>query len=150
MPHVPASKARSTPASGHAAGPTAGQTSAAAPSRTASAHTTTPATMPPAPSPEHQAVIKQLSQTMGLHAAACTAAFIARNRPDIIQESAAFMRSLEAIWVQEGLDPSDVWTELLRRIEIGDLFLRLNQPPHRKKLNGKVVRPWRISTSKLP
>lgn len=87
---------------------------------------------------------------MGHHATSCTAAFIAQNRPDIIRESAAFMRSLEAVWAAEGLDPNDVWTELLRRIEIGDLFLRLNQPPHSKKLNGKVVRPWRISTSKLP
>ncbi|OUJ06466.1 phosphoribosyl-ATP pyrophosphatase [Acetobacter malorum] len=134
MPHVSDPKARPSL--------TSGKTPAPAGFRTASAQS--------APSPEQQAVIKRLSQTMGQHATACTAAFIARNHPDIIRESAAFMRSLEAVWAEEGLDPTDVWTELLRRIEVGDLFLRLNQPPHRKKLNGKAVRPWRISTSKLP
>lgn len=86
----------------------------------------------------------------GLHATACVAAFIAKNHADIVQESAAFMHELENIWQTQALDPTEVWTELLRRIEVGDLFLRLNQPPHRKKLNGRAVRPWRISTSKLP
>nr|WP_301272443.1 phosphoribosyl-ATP pyrophosphatase [Acetobacter cerevisiae] len=121
---------------------TSGQTPARAGTRTATAQ--------PALSPEQLAMIKRLSQTMGQHATACTAAFIARKHADIIRESAAFMHSLEAVWTEEGVDPTDVWTELLRRIEVGDLFLRLNQPPHRKKLNGKAVRPWRISTSKLP
>jgi hypothetical protein len=48
------------------------------------------------------------------------------------------------------LEPAEIWTEILRRIEVSDLFLRLNQPPHRKKRNGKLTRPWRVSTSKLP
>ncbi|WP_408735853.1 phosphoribosyl-ATP pyrophosphatase [Acetobacter cerevisiae] len=134
MPHVSDPKARPSL--------TSGQTPAPAGTRTATAQ--------PAPSPEQLAMTKRLSQTMGQHATACTAAFIARKHADIIRESAAFMRSLEAVWAEEGVDPTDVWTELLRRIEVGDLFLRLNQPPHRKKLNGKAVRPWRISTSKLP
>ena len=134
MPHVSDPKARPTLASG--------QPSAPAGPRTATAQT--------APASEDRTVIKRLGQTMGQHATACTAAFIAENHSDIIRESAAFMRSLEAIWTEEGVEPADVWTELLRRIEVGDLFLRLNQPPHRKKLNGKAVRPWRISTSKLP
>ncbi|WP_408742571.1 phosphoribosyl-ATP pyrophosphatase [Acetobacter persici] len=134
MPHVSDPNARPPLASG--------QTSAPARARTAPDQTPLP--------PEQGAVIKRLSQEMGLHATACTAAFIAGNHPDIIRESAAFIRSLEAIWAEEGLDPTDVWTELLRRIEVGDLFLRLNQPPHRKKQNGKAVRPWWVATSKLP
>ncbi|GAN67872.1 hypothetical protein [Acetobacter orleanensis] len=134
MPYASDPKARHPLASG--------QTSAAAHPRTAASEAARPA--------QQQAVIKRLGQTMGQHAMACTAAFIARNHPDIIRESATFLRSLEAVWAEEGVDPNDVWTELLRRIEIGEVFLRLNQPPHRKKLNGKVARPWRISTSKLP
>ncbi|NHO30071.1 phosphoribosyl-ATP pyrophosphatase [Acetobacter farinalis] len=94
--------------------------------------------------------VKQVNRDAGRHAMACTAAFIAGNRADIIRESAAFIRGLEAIWAEEEIDPAEVWTELLRRIEIGELFLRLNQPPHRRKLDGKSARPWRITTSKLP
>lgn len=86
----------------------------------------------------------------GLHATACVAAFIDRRKPDIVQESASFMQELAAIWALEGLEPEEIWTEILRRIEVGELFLRLNQPPHRKKQNGRTPRPWRISTSKLP
>ncbi|GAN59445.1 hypothetical protein ACI01nite_20320 [Acetobacter cibinongensis] len=86
----------------------------------------------------------------GLHATACVAAFIDRRKPDIVRESANFMQELAAIWALEGLEPEEIWTEILRRIEVGELFLRLNQPPHRKKQNGRTPRPWRISTSKLP
>lgn len=86
----------------------------------------------------------------GEHATACVAAFIAQEHDDIVQESASFMLELESIWQHLALEPSEVWTEILRRIEVGELFVRLNQPPHRKKLNGHTVRPWRISTSKLP
>jgi hypothetical protein len=86
----------------------------------------------------------------GVHATACTAAFIANNRQDILTESAAFMESLADIWHLHGLDDVEVWTEILRRIEVGELFHRLNQPPHRKRREGRIPRPWRISTSKLP
>lgn len=134
MPYVPAPKPLFPSTSGQAPAP--------AGTGTTSAQTSDQTVRP--------AAIKQLSRDAGRHATACAAAFIAKNRTDIIQESAAFLRSLEAIWAEEGLDPTDVWTELLRRIEVGDLFLRLNQAPHRKKLNGKLARPWRISTSKLP
>ncbi|WP_231873665.1 phosphoribosyl-ATP pyrophosphatase [Acetobacter tropicalis] len=92
----------------------------------------------------------RLCNAAGTHAIACTAAFIAENREDILTESAAFMEGLAAIWELHDLEPAEIWTEILRRIEVSDLFLRLNQPPHRKKRNGKLTRPWRVSTSKLP
>ena len=92
----------------------------------------------------------RLCNAAGAHAIACTAAFIAENREDILTESAAFMEGLAAIWELHDLEPAEIWTEILRRIEVSDLFLRLNQPPHRKKRNGTLTRPWRVSTSKLP
>ncbi|MFT9045305.1 phosphoribosyl-ATP pyrophosphatase [Acetobacter orientalis] len=107
---------------------------------------TQPPQQPETPSPDMRAVCNRA----GVHATACVAAFIAKNHTDVVQESAAFMLELESIWQALALEPEEVWTELLRRIEMGELFLRLNQPPHRKKMNGRTQRPWRISTSKLP
>lgn len=105
---------------------------------------------PKAPYPYAQQDMVALCNGAGTHAVACTAAFIAENREDILSESAAFLESLTAIWELQGLEPTEIWTEILRRIEVSDLFLRLNQPPHRKKRDGKLTRPWRVSTSKLP
>ncbi|MBO1326098.1 phosphoribosyl-ATP pyrophosphatase [Acetobacter sp. TBRC 12305] len=92
----------------------------------------------------------RLSQKVGLHATNCTAALIANRRDDIIRESASFLKALEQLWAHETVDPADIWTELLRRLEVAELLHQLNQPPHRKKRSGKVPRPWRITTSKLP
>jgi phosphoribosyl-ATP pyrophosphohydrolase len=103
----------------------------------ASGNTPAPATM-------------RVCQKAGLHAANCTAAFIAGRRQDVIRESAQFIRSLEEIWRVQDVPPEEVWTELLRRLEVSELLHRLNQPPHRRKEIGRRARAWRITTSKLP
>lgn len=67
-----------------------------------------------------------------------------------MRESALFLLTLRRMWQQDGVDEEDVWTELLRRVEVSDLLHKLNLPPHRKKKNGSQSRPWRVTTSKLP
>ncbi|MFT8368999.1 phosphoribosyl-ATP pyrophosphatase [Acetobacter papayae] len=92
----------------------------------------------------------RVCQKAGLHATNCTAAFIAGRRQDIIRESAQFLLALEEIWRAQDMPPAEVWTELLRRLEVSELLHRLNQPPHRRKAVGRRARAWRITTSKLP
>lgn len=126
-----------------------------APAKTLNAGTGkgTNAGAPPAPETTARTVdtaLMRLSQKVGLHATNCTAALIAGRHADIVRESAAFLHALEQLWAHEAVEPSDVWTELLRRLEVAELLHQLNQPPHRKKSRGKVPRPWRITTSKLP
>ncbi|MCH4025139.1 MAG: phosphoribosyl-ATP pyrophosphatase [Acetobacter fabarum] len=93
---------------------------------------------------------KDLYMQVGLHATGCTTAFIAARRADLVRESALFLQTLSHMWVLDGVDEADVWTELLRRVEVSELLHKLNQPPHRKKKNGSSSRPWRVTTSKLP
>ncbi|MDE7547779.1 phosphoribosyl-ATP pyrophosphatase [Acetobacter fabarum] len=93
---------------------------------------------------------KDLYMQVGLHATGCTTAFISAKHADLVRESALFLQTLSHMWVQDGVDEADVWTELLRRVEVSDLLHKLNQPPHRKKKNGSPSRPWRVTTSKLP
>ena len=94
---------------------------------------------------------KDLYLQVGRHASACTAAFIDSRRADLVRESALFLQTLSHMWVQDGVDEAEVWTELLRRVEVSDLLHKLNQPPHRKKPAGsRQGRPWRVTTSKLP
>lgn len=93
---------------------------------------------------------KDLYMQVGLHATGCTTAFIAARRADLVRESALFLQTLSYMWMQDGVEEADVWTELLRRVEVSELLHKLNQPPHRKKKNGSPSRPWRVTTSKLP
>ncbi|CEF53421.1 phosphoribosyl-ATP pyrophosphatase [Acetobacter ghanensis] len=93
---------------------------------------------------------KDLYLQVGQHATGCTTAFIDGRRADLVRESALFLHTLASLWEQDAVDDTDVWTELLRRVEVSDLLHKLNQPPHRKKKNGHPSRPWRVTTSKLP
>ncbi|AOW48888.1 phosphoribosyl-ATP pyrophosphatase [Acetobacter ascendens] len=105
--------------------------------------------LPPA-SPPASVALKRLCRQVGLHATNCTAAFIDDRQQDIVHESALFLQTLHKLWESQDVNPAEVWTELLRRLEVAELLMKLYQPPHRKKRNGKVMRPWRVTTSKLP
>lgn len=107
-------------------------------------------TPPPPAFPPASAALKRLCRQVGLHATNCTAAFIDDRQQDIVHESALFLQTLHKLWESQDVDPAEVWTELLRRLEVAELLMKLNQPPHRKKRNGKIMRPWHVNTSKLP
>lgn len=93
---------------------------------------------------------KELYLQVGQHATGCTTAFIDGRHEELVRESALFLHTLHTMWKQDGVDEGEVWTELLRRVEVSELLHRLNQPPHSKKKNGSPSRPWRVTTSKLP
>ena len=111
---------------------------------------TRPAQPSTAPGGSPKPATMRVCQKAGLHATNCTAAFIAGRRQDIIRASAQFLLALEEIWRTQDMPPGEVWTELLRRLEVSELLHRLNQPPHRRKSVGRRARAWRITTSKLP
>lgn len=104
----------------------------------------------PQPVPPLTLQRRELYVQLGQHATSCTTAFIDGRRDELVRQSALFLQSLHGMWRQDGVDEAEVWTELLRRVEVSDLLHRLNQPPHRSKKNGRPDRPWRVTTSKLP
>ncbi|MCP1212410.1 hypothetical protein [Acetobacter okinawensis] len=104
----------------------------------------------PQPVPPLTLQRRELYVQVGQHATSCTTAFIAGRRDELVLQSALFLQSLYGMWRQDGVEEADVWTELLRRVEVSDLLHKLNQPPHRNKKNGRPDRPWRVTTSKLP
>ncbi|GEN63776.1 nucleoside triphosphate pyrophosphohydrolase family protein [Acetobacter oeni] len=92
---------------------------------------------------------RETASEFGSIAVDCTIAAIAGNHPGVVRGSAAFLEALLTLWHEQGLNPNTVWNELHARIEMGELSLRLSRAPGRHR-SGRIGRPWRVATSKLP
>ncbi len=57
----------------------------------------------------------KVAQKFGEEAVECLIEAVAGNRPALIAESADVLYHLTVMWVSAGVEPADVWAELVRR-----------------------------------
>jgi phosphoribosyl-ATP pyrophosphohydrolase len=86
----------------------------------------------------------RIAQKLGEEAVECLIELMAGNRRGIIDESADLLYHLLVIWVQSGIQPTEVWQELHQRETVSHLTEGNNMPL--KRLLGSV----QIGTSKIP
>ncbi len=101
----------------------------------------------PAARPDPQRVLR-LSQRLGMQAMACVSDAMLGNRTALVPGSADLLATLFALWAEAGLDPSEVWTELHKREQLGSLLMQLNQA--QGEVRRRVLKPWRVDSTKLP
>ncbi|RBM08493.1 phosphoribosyl-ATP diphosphatase [Novacetimonas cocois] len=58
---------------------------------------------------------RKIAQKFGEEAVECLIEAVAGNRDELISESADVLYHLIVMWVDAGVEPAEVWTELLRR-----------------------------------
>jgi phosphoribosyl-ATP pyrophosphohydrolase len=92
--------------------------------------------------------IRRLSQRLGLQAMRCVSDAMLADRAALVPGSADLLTTLFALWAETGLDPSEVWTELHKREQLGSLLMQLNQAQGNVK--RRVLKPWRVDSTKLP
>lgn len=92
--------------------------------------------------------MRNIVSEMGRVMTQCTMAAITDDRTMIVRTGAEFMNVMIQLWDCQGIDASAIWAELHCRIELGELYHRLNQVPGRFK--GPRRGMAHIATSKLP
>lgn len=100
------------------------------------------------PAPPDPRRIRRLSQRLGLQAMRCVSDAMLADRAALVPGSADLLATLFALWAETGLDPSEVWTELHKREQLGSLLMQLNQAQGNVK--RRVLKPWRVDSTKLP
>ena len=63
----------------------------------------------------------KVAQKFGEEAVECLIEAVAGNNPALISESADVLYHLLVMWVAEGIEPADVWSELVRREGVSGL-----------------------------
>ena len=100
------------------------------------------------PAPPDARRVRRLSQRLGLQAMRCVSDAMLADRAALVPGSADLLATLFALWAETGLDPSEVWTELHKREQLGSLLMQLNQAQGNVK--RRVLKPWRVDSTKLP
>ena len=102
----------------------------------------------PLPAPEAAAQVRRLAQELGLHAMQGVADALAGERDALAQSSASLLQTLLSLWAACGLAPGEIWTELHKRELLGSLLMQLNQA--QSQAPRRLLKPWRIDSTKLP
>jgi hypothetical protein len=92
--------------------------------------------------------MERFARRVGIDAATCVTAFIAQDKEDLIGASAGVLAGLSRIWERAGVQPGEVWDEMDKRLQLGNLMIELNEGSHRSVRQGK--RLWKTTTTKLP
>ncbi len=93
-------------------------------------------------------VIRRLAQELGRHALQGVADTLAGERAALVQSSASMLQTLLSLWAACGLLPTEIWTELHKREQLGSLLMQLNQA--QGEAPRRLLKPWRIDSTKLP
>jgi len=92
--------------------------------------------------------MQRLSTDFGRHAAACVAACIMHDAPELAERSAVVLHDLFGMWARAGIDEAEVWEEISKRLRLGDLMFELSQPSGRSIERRR--RQWNVTSTKLP
>jgi phosphoribosyl-ATP pyrophosphohydrolase len=84
----------------------------------------------------------KVAQKFGEEAVECLIEAVAGNREALIAESADVLYHLIVLWVSAGVNPTDVWAELVHREGISGIA--------EKAARTKPVARRRVGTSKIP
>ncbi|MBB2202532.1 hypothetical protein HLH28_13280 [Gluconacetobacter tumulisoli] len=101
-----------------------------------------------APDPQADHRVRRTARAFGLHAEHCLTALVADDPATLVRESADVLQTLMQLWAARSVAPDAVWTELDRRLRVGNLLLSLNAPA--RGSGRAITRPWKIRTTKLP
>ncbi|HEX3348972.1 MAG TPA: phosphoribosyl-ATP diphosphatase [Acetobacteraceae bacterium] len=71
----------------------------------------------------------KIAQKFGEEAVECLIEAVARNKAALITESADVLYHLLVLWVDGGVAPDDVWTELRRREGVSGIAEKALRPP---------------------
>ena len=71
----------------------------------------------------------KVAQKFGEEAVECLIEAVAGNNPALISESADVLYHLLVMWVAAGVEPADVWSELVRREGISGLVEKASRLP---------------------
>ncbi|MCQ8278176.1 hypothetical protein NFI95_06910 [Acetobacteraceae bacterium KSS8] len=103
---------------------------------------------PIGPGEDSPETLPVLSRSFGETAMACVSASIRADRDALVGKSADLFEHLFEIWAAFGLDPREVWVELHKREQLGTLLMQLNLAQN--QLPRRVLKPWRVDSTKLP
>jgi len=85
----------------------------------------------------------KIAQKFGEEAVECLIEAVAGNRRELIAESADVLYHLLVLWVDGGVAPHDVWTELQRREGVSGIAERAARPQ-------KLAMAFGLGTTKIP
>ncbi len=97
---------------------------------------------------EPAARVRRLAQEFGQHALQGVADTINDQPAALVQSSASLLQTLLSLWAACGLSPEEIWIELHKREQLGSLLMQLNQAPGQAP--RRLLKPWRIDSTKLP
>jgi len=92
--------------------------------------------------------MRRLCSEFGVNAAGCVASCIGGDNDALIDGSAAVLHDLFRILAQAGVQETEVWEEMTKRLRLGDLMFELNQPSPRAV--QRTRRMWNVTSTKLP
>jgi len=92
------------------------------------------------------------ARTLGDQAMRCVASAIGGDRDGLRDASADMLEALLGLWAACDVAPDDIWVELHKREQLGSLLIKLNelQAQRRDRLPGRLRKPWRVHSTKLP
>ena len=99
-------------------------------------------------SPPDPARVRRLAQALGEQAMRCVAGTLGGRRAEVVQGSADLLETMVSLWAACGLSPDEIWIELHKREQLGSLLMQLNQA--QSQVPRRVLKPWRVDSTKLP
>jgi len=92
------------------------------------------------------------ARALGDRAMRCVTSAIGGERDPLRDASADMLDALLSLWAACGVAPDEIWVELHKREQLGQLLMQINELQAKRggRLPGRLRKPWRVESTKLP